>query len=60
VSDDESPDAEEGGAELAPATPEQEEEYSLSELRHYVPADILNVSFPVSVRGYERRGQSST
>jgi DivIVA domain-containing protein len=25
------------------------------ELRHYVPADILNVSFPSSVRGYDRR-----
>jgi DivIVA domain-containing protein len=55
VSDQESPDAEQSEAELSPARPEQEEEYSLSELRHYVPADILKVSFPVSVRGYERR-----
>src|SRR2546423_11676827 len=26
-----------------------------SDLRHYVPQDIINVSFPVSVRGYDRR-----
>jgi len=55
VVDDESRDAEESEAELSPAAPEQEEEHSLSELRHYVPEDILNVSFPVSVRGYDRR-----
>jgi DivIVA domain-containing protein len=28
---------------------------SFGELRHYVPADILNVSFPASVRGYDRK-----
>ncbi len=55
VVDDESSDAKESEAELSPAAPGQEEEQSLSELRHYVPEDILNVSFPVSVRGYERR-----
>jgi len=38
---------------LSPAAPEQEQ--SFSELRHYVPADLLDVSFPVSVRGYDRR-----
>ena len=37
---------------LSPAGPEQE--HSFSELRHYVPADLLDVSFPVSVRGYDR------
>jgi DivIVA domain-containing protein len=31
------------------------EEYGFGELRHYVPADLLDVSFPVSVRGYDRR-----
>ena len=36
-----------------PATPEQE--HSFGELRRYVPQDLLDVSFPVSVRGYERR-----
>jgi DivIVA domain-containing protein len=28
---------------------------SFGQLRHYVPQDILDVSFPVSVRGYDRR-----
>src|SRR5439155_1488944 len=28
---------------------------NFGQLRHYVPQDILDVSFPVSVRGYERR-----
>jgi DivIVA domain-containing protein len=57
VVDDESPDAEESEAELSAAAPGQEEELELSriELRHHVPEDILNVSFPVSVRGYDRR-----
>jgi DivIVA domain-containing protein len=52
VVDDESREAEESEAERSPAPPEQQETFS--ELRHYVPADILNVSFPVSVRGYDR------
>jgi DivIVA domain-containing protein len=34
--------------------PKQEQEQGFGELRHYVPADILNVSFPGAVRGYER------
>src|SRR6266849_1047704 len=38
---------------LSPAAPEQEQRFS--ELRQYVPADLLDVSFPVSVRGYDRR-----
>jgi DivIVA domain-containing protein len=59
MSDDESSNAEEREAELSPAAQEQEEEYSLSELQHYVPEDILNVSFPVSVRGYDRRAVDS-
>ena len=28
---------------------------AFGELRHYVPQEILDVSFPVSVRGYGRR-----
>src|SRR5207244_7387080 len=36
-------------------SPAPEQEHRFSELRHYVPADILDVSFPVSVRGYDRR-----
>src|SRR5204862_2080018 len=30
-------------------------EHSFRDVRHYVPQDILDVSFPVSVRGYDRR-----
>jgi DivIVA domain-containing protein len=30
------------------------EERGFGDLRHYVPADILDVSFPVAVRGYDR------
>src|SRR5712691_12896304 len=37
----------------SPAAPEQKQRFS--ELRHYVPQDILDISFPVSVRGYDRR-----
>jgi len=37
----------------SPAAPEPE--HSFGELRHYVPREILDVSFPVSVRGYNRR-----
>jgi DivIVA domain-containing protein len=51
--EDEAPKKDESEAELSPAAPEQQ--HTFSELRHYVPADILNVSFPTSVRGYERR-----
>jgi DivIVA domain-containing protein len=34
---------------------EQEQEHAFSELQHYVPAEILNVSFPAAVGGYDRR-----
>ena len=44
-----------GKEKLSPAAPEQEQEHRFSELRHYVPADLLDVSFPVSVRGYVAR-----
>jgi DivIVA domain-containing protein len=36
----------------SPAAPEAEHEFR--DLRHYVPQDLLDVSFPVSVRGYDR------
>jgi DivIVA domain-containing protein len=39
----------------SPAAPEQKQKQSFGALRHYVPQDILDVSFPVSVRGYDRR-----
>jgi DivIVA domain-containing protein len=31
-----------------------EAEHDFGDLRHYVPGDLLNVSFPVAVRGYDR------
>jgi DivIVA domain-containing protein len=34
------------------AAPDTKHEFG--DLRHYVPADLLDVSFPVAVRGYER------
>jgi DivIVA domain-containing protein len=51
--EDEAPKVDESQAERSHAAPEQA--HSFGELRHYVPADILNVSFPTSVRGYDRR-----
>ena len=33
----------------------EEREQGFGELRHYVPADILEISFPFSVRGYDRK-----
>jgi chromosome segregation ATPase len=38
----------------ASRAPEQDRERAFRELRHYVPAEILDVSFPIAVRGYER------
>jgi DivIVA domain-containing protein len=34
---------------------ESEQEHAFGELRNYVPAEILNVSFPAAVRGYDRQ-----
>jgi DivIVA domain-containing protein len=34
---------------------ESEQEHAFGELRNYVPAEILNVSFPAAVRGYDRK-----
>ncbi len=40
----------------APDAPEPsgEPQRGFGDLRHYVPPDLLNVSFPVAVRGYDR------
>jgi DivIVA domain-containing protein len=35
--------------------PEQGQEHAFRELRHYLPAELLNVSFPAAVRGYDRQ-----
>ncbi len=51
--EDESSKAGEPEAELSPAAPEQKR--GLGELRHYIPAELLNVSFPAALRGYDRR-----
>jgi DivIVA domain-containing protein len=53
VVDDESSEAGGREAELSPAPPEPDRKFG--ELRHYVPADLLNASFPTAVRGYDRR-----
>jgi DivIVA domain-containing protein len=55
--DDESSRTSEGGAPESASTPEAQR--SFVELRHYVPADLLNVSFPTSMRGYEREAVDS-
>src|SRR5712691_10884713 len=39
---------------VSPAAP-REQEHGFGDLQFYVPQDILDVSFPVSVRGYDRR-----
>jgi DivIVA domain-containing protein len=46
-------DGEDDRERLSSAALEQEDGFG--DLRHYVPQDIINVSFPVSVRGYDRR-----
>jgi len=51
---DESSNADET-EKLSSATEGREQEQSFGELRFYVPHDLLDVSFPVSVRGYDRR-----
>lgn len=40
-------------AENPPPDREQEQQ-GFGDLRHYVPPDLLNVSFPIAVRGYNR------
>src|SRR5438270_3310109 len=39
----------------APVEDVAAQENGFGELRHYVPADLLDVTFPVAVRGYDRR-----
>jgi DivIVA domain-containing protein len=43
-----------GGERETNAPPESEEEHRFRDLSQYVPRDLLDVSFPVSVRGYDR------
>ena len=41
-------------AEQPPPAAAPEEQPGFGDLRHYVPPDLLNVSFPIAVRGYSR------
>jgi DivIVA domain-containing protein len=52
MTDDRPSTSEAGGAQSSGTASEQEPRFS--ELRRYVPPDLLNVSFPASVRGYDR------
>jgi DivIVA domain-containing protein len=54
VVDDELSQADEREKRSRPASDPGQED-SFGELRYYVPQDILDVSFPLSVRGYDRR-----
>jgi DivIVA domain-containing protein len=47
-------DEPEGGGQEQGREQDQDER-AFGELRHYVPAEILNVSFPGAVRGYDRQ-----
>src|SRR5207245_4505936 len=51
---DESSKAEEREKLSSPAA-RREQEHGFGDLQFYVPQDILDVSFPVAVRGYDRR-----
>jgi DivIVA domain-containing protein len=55
--DDESSRTRERAADESASTVEAQR--SFVELRHYVPAELLNVSFPNSVRGYDRAAVDS-
>jgi cell division septum initiation protein DivIVA len=41
-------------AEQPPSAPPEQEQQGFGDLRHYVPSDLLNPSFPIAVRGYGR------
>ncbi len=55
MADDDSSKGDASEAKRTPTPAEPEQERSFGELRHYVPADLLNVAFPAAVRGYDRR-----
>jgi DivIVA domain-containing protein len=54
VADDDSSRADER-EKLAPTAPGPAQEHGFGDLQFYVPQDLLDVSFPVTVRGYDRR-----
>lgn len=54
VADDKSSNADET-ERPAPAGADNGQERRFADLHYYVPQDVLDISFPVAVRGYERR-----
>src|SRR5689334_14897863 len=48
------PSSRSGGQPTDESAPTVEQKPGFGELRHYVPPELLNVSFPVAVRGYDR------
>ena len=54
VAEDESSKADER-ERLSPTAADRGQKHSFGEFGSYVPQDILDVSFPVAVRGYDRR-----
>ncbi len=54
MADDESSKADER-EKRSPTEADQGQGQSFGDLQYYVPQDILDVSFPVAVRGYDRR-----
>jgi DivIVA domain-containing protein len=54
VADNESSNADER-EKLAPTAADPGQEHGFGDLQFYVPQDLLDVSFPVTVRGYDRR-----
>jgi DivIVA domain-containing protein len=46
--------SEAGGAKAGHPPSSPEPEHKFGDLRRYVPADVLNASFPLAVRGYDR------
>jgi DivIVA domain-containing protein len=47
--------AEDASPGTEPAAADSGQERSFGDLQYYVPQDVLDVSFPVAVRGYDRR-----
>src|SRR2546421_11687241 len=54
VAEDESSKADER-EKLSPTAADRGQKHSFGQFGPYVPQDILDVSFPVAVRGYDRR-----
>lgn len=53
------PSSRSGGHTTEDSASPPEQQPGFGELRHYVPPELLNVSFPVAVRGYDRAAVES-